>query len=320
MTVTMRMPGETRALRLECAAPGAPCPSSRDCFVLAPFAAPPALRPVLSVESFLPEESAPRREAPLPAVSSEEKDTYCRSLRKLIDTLALTGGKTVLSRAIDLSTQSAAADIFARLCRAYPEAAVFSWRSGADVWLGATPELLLDCSEGRVATMSLAGTRPAGTPGPWDAKNIEEQEIVTRFITGTLASMGLRPEAGERGVRGAGPVEHLCTRVTATLPASVSPLEVACALAPTPAVAGWPREEALRHIAALEPHPREYYAGFFGLLGPASARLFVTLRCMRLSPSGRVRLYAGGGVTPLSSPPAEWEETERKASTLLRFL
>lgn len=46
---------------------------------------------------------------------------------------------------------------------------------------------------------------------------------------------------------------------------------------------------------------------------------FVNLRSMELFPEA-VRLYVGGGITALSDPLAEWEETVLKSRTLLDII
>jgi isochorismate synthase len=42
----------------------------------------------------------------------------------------------------------------------------------------------------------------------------------------------------------------------------------------------------------------------------------VTIRCARIQ-ENRVRLFAGAGIVPASSPAAEWRETGVKLSTML---
>jgi len=63
---------------------------------------------------------------------------------------------------------------------------------------------------------------------------------------------------------------------------------------PTPAIAGFPKEAAIKVIGEVEQHPRAYYAGFLGpIMGEEDVRLFVNLRCMRIL-SNRALLYVGG--------------------------
>ena len=250
----------------------------------------------------------------------EMNEAYRDSLSELIAELKKTGGKTVISRVVSDHTDLSPEEIFARLCAAYPAAAVCQWQADGGRWFAATPELLLHADAERLQTMSLAGTRPANsTTADWSRKNKQEQQMVTDFILSTLRSLNLSPEAQVPCTLQAGPVEHICTRISAPRK-DADPLTVAEALSPTPAVAGLPREESLKRISRIEQHPRAYYAGFFGLLDAEESNFFVTLRCMKLSPSGAVGIYVGGGITADSTPEAEWDETCNKAHTLLSIL
>ncbi len=322
MTFIIRLPGHIEATRYECGAPETFHPG-RKYVVIAEFNKAPVLYPVLCATEFIPTEEQHATEA-VASISScnndADKARYCGGLQRLIKILSKNGGKVVISRIKETHTTLDSSAIFWRLAKAYPEATVYSWDSGKDVWLGATPEVLLQVKNGQLTTMSLAGTRLAHTSSPWDEKNIEEQAIVTRFISDTLFALGMMPEIAGTEVLQAGPVEHLCTMITTKMHSLHSLLEVAEQLSPTPAVSGFPRDMALHEISSIEQHPREYYAGYFGIFTPDEAQLFVTLRCMKLSASGHARIFAGGGITPLSIPEEEWMETENKASTLLNLL
>ena len=47
--------------------------------------------------------------------------------------------------------------------------------------------------------------------------------------------------------------------------------------------------------------------------------LYVNLRCMQIN-QDHISLYIGGGITAASMAEKEWEETQRKAQTLLVVL
>jgi len=73
-------------------------------------------------------------------------------------------------------------------------------------WIGASPELLLEASGNGVKTMALAGTRAAGESREWDCKNLEEQQMVTDFISETLSGNGLDISISPLYTRNAGKV------------------------------------------------------------------------------------------------------------------
>jgi isochorismate synthase len=209
---------------------------------------------------------------------------------------------------------------YERLCVHYPQATVYMvHRAGQSLWMGATPECLVEMQENSVKTMSLAGTRVAGIQGPWGTKEREEQHVVTRDITHMLHVLGCKNLTIEGpNVLNAGPVEHLCSIIHGERNGS-SANEVAQALHPTPAVGGLPRAQAATFIRQREGYDRKFYAGYFGWDSGQRAVYYVNLRCLEWGQNGLL-CYAGGGITAKSKPQEEWEETEQKLKTLERVI
>jgi len=227
--------------------------------------------------------------------------------------------KVVLSRFADvpLPADSRPDLIFEALCSLYPTAFVSLYAiPGVGCWIGASPELLLACRDDRFESMSLAGTRsPQENEHLWQAKEQNEQQIVTRYITQQLRDCGLTVEVGEQETIQAGQVYHLRNTISATGQSGV--FEVVNKLHPTPAVCGYPVAAARAFIRATEAHPRDFYCGFLGPVADnGDADLFVNLRAARLE-NTYARLFLGGGIVQGSNPAAEWLETEAKAATLL---
>lgn len=250
---------------------------------------------------------------------------YALHINMLVERLRRRGGKTVFAVSREVQVDLHPFDIFTRLASAYPDAFVFFWKipDMPEAWIGATPEVLAEASDGLFRTMALAGTRRRGVCDmPWDEKNIEEQGMVRDFILDTCREHGLMPKCTGAFTKSAGPVEHICNVIEASMPQGFDPLSLAVALSPTPAVCGLPRSEALVDIVELEDMARDFYSGWCGVTGAGGrCRLFVTLRCMSLEPSAcRARLFAGGGVTRKSDAAAEWAEVNAKMGTLLSVL
>lgn len=208
--------------------------------------------------------------------------------------------------------------LFRELCQANPGAFVYLVNiPGKALWMGATPELLLESNGKNISTVALAGTRKKKAIGEWGKKEIEEQQWVSRYIRNCLENAGcLNIEESETQTVAAGNVEHLKTTFQAETNGQ-SFLPLLSALHPTPAVCGWPAQEAMEIIRQTEPYPRGFYTGF---LGPFSANgassLFVNLRCIQLLNS-KTLIYAGGGITAESDEASEWKETEMKSRNML---
>ena len=80
-----------------------------------------------------------------------------------------------------------------------------------------------------------------------------------------------------------------------------------------------PVSKSLEFIKGHETHERKYYAGFLGPTHNEAAHLYVNLRCAAVEKS-QLTLYVGGGITSESNIAAEWEESQRKAETLLNII
>ena len=186
------------------------------------------------------------------------------------------------------------------------------------VWMGATPERLITMSGNRLQTMALAGTRPYGSC-EWGNKEKEEQEFVVREIGNTLKQYTASELIKYSDVETicAGHLEHLRTTITAEL--SISPIDAAQALHPTPAVGGVPKQMALDYIGCHEQLDRSLYSGFLGVVSPHQTSLFVNLRCMSIQ-DHMATVYVGGGITEKSNPEGEWQEVLQKANTMGRIL
>ncbi|MCD8310380.1 MAG: isochorismate synthase [Prevotellaceae bacterium] len=234
--------------------------------------------------------------------------------------------KLVLSRALTRPTGNgfSPAGAFLKACRNYPHLFVYLCHTPlSGTWIGSTPEILLSGHHDKWHTVALAGTLPAqegSTLARWDRKNREEQDCVADYLRTLLCRFDDAPcETGPYPVT-AGALAHLQTDFHFRLTRTDRLGELLEALHPTPAVCGLPKAEAFRFICAHEGYDRAYYSGFTGLLDPeGQTDLYVNLRCMQVL-SGRVTLYAGGGILPTSDAEEEWEETGRKMETMGNIL
>jgi isochorismate synthase len=228
--------------------------------------------------------------------------------------------KAILSRVkkVNLDSSKLIA-YFDNLCAKYPNTLVYLASSHHfGTWLGATPEILLKVENNSAETMSLAGTKKSESI-EWSKKEIEEQSIVTEYISAVIQSVNTKA-INKNGpyTYQAGPVFHLKTDFKFDLPQEKI-LPLVKILHPTPAIGGLPVENSLKLIRELEQHNRELYTGFLGLISENQSNLFVNLRSCQVI-KNEAFLYLGGGFTKDSSPLLEWEETENKSNTLTSVL
>ncbi len=252
------------------------------------------------------------------------KEQYLLQLRSLIDEIKSgKAEKVVFSRTLASLplTGLQIFELFKKLCASQPDAFVYvAHLPPYGTWLAATPETLVSGNGHHCRTMSLAGTRAAGTEGEWGKKEQEEQEIVTRYIHEILQKHPVKKlEIQGPFTKNAGRVEHLCTYFNFETD-SRSLISLAASLHPTPAVCGMPTDAAMALIEKYENYSRGYYTGFCGPMNyRLQTALFVNLRCMKITSSANI-LFAGGGITEASIPEKEWNETEIKAGTLLHAM
>ena len=231
--------------------------------------------------------------------------------------------KIVVSRRMELpGARVDMAALFSALAARHPGAFVYCFsHPQIGRWAGASPELLLLRRGRQLRTMALAGTLPYQGEQlyRWDRKNVEEQALVSVFIKDALEKSGAAAVSVSRpGNQLAGPVVHLCSRIEGRIPDGLDMNALLKNLAPTPALCGYPRREAMEFLRSYEGYSREFYGGYLGELNLAAAdtaELYVNIRCLQMTPEG-VFLYAGGGIVPGSEPESEWEETVRKLSAV----
>jgi menaquinone-specific isochorismate synthase len=215
--------------------------------------------------------------------------------------------------------------VLSRLRTAYPDCHLVS----VDGLVGASPELLVSRAGDVVRSHPMAGTAPRGGDPTTDqrlaasllasAKDRAEHQITIDMVHDTLLGWcSYLDYEAEPSVVAVANVQHLATLVEGRLsrPAP-SVLELVAALHPTPAVAGWPRDEAVAWINAHEGFDRSRYAGTVGWVdGRGNGTWAVAVRCAEVDgPTARV--FAGNGVVVDSDPQAELAETQAKLQALL---
>ncbi|WP_200944204.1 aminodeoxychorismate synthase component I [Methylobacterium sp. Leaf399] len=109
-------------------------------------------------------------------------------------------------------------------------------------------------------------------------------------------------------------VHHLVSVVTGTLRAGADALDLLGATFPGGSITGAPKLRAMDIITEIEGDARELYCGAIGAIGfDGSLDTAIAIRTVFMD-GGRAVLQSGGGVTLLSDPAAEYEETLTKAA------
>ena len=256
-------------------------------------------------------------------LESNSKKTHFKLVKKTIKFIkAGKADKVVISHFIKKDiTPSKIGNIYENLTRFYKNAFVYIWHHPkVGLWVGASPEKLININNQIYSTMALAGTQSFAENIVWEKKDIEEQKWVTEYIYKQLSPLSKQIKVSKSYTHKAGHLAHICTDFKGELSDTIVLKDLLNKLHPTPAICGTPKSVAERFILENEGYNRTFYSGFLGELNIASKTdLFVNLRCMQVNDT-TAKLYVGGGITKDSSPDKEWEETINKAEVLGRFL
>jgi isochorismate synthase len=262
-------------------------------------------------------------------------DAYAASVAEAVERI-LAGElrKVVLARTIevDAGRRLDPRRLAHRLRAVNPDAFTFAAPTAAGILVGASPELLVSRFGREVRSNPLAGSAArSGDPAEdrengarllASAKDHEEHTIVVDAIARTLGplcrELSWDPEPVLLETAN---VWHLSTRFHGLLrEPTPGALELVEALHPTPAIAGEPRDDALRAIDELEPFDRGAYAGPVGWVDAnGDGEWAIALRCAELR-EDHATLYAGAGIVAASQPDAEVDETDRKFRAFLDAL
>lgn len=200
--------------------------------------------------------------------------------------------------------------------------------------VSSSPEQFLRVTpEGTVTTRPIKGTRPRGATPEHDAvleaellgsdkERAENLMIVDlmRNDLGRVAVTGSVSVTQLLAVESYAQVHQLVSTVTASLADGVSGVDAVESAFPAGSMTGAPKLSAMTILDRLESGPRGVYSGAFGYFGADGAiDLAMVIRSILIDPSG-ASIGTGGGITALSVPRDEIEETRVKAAALLAAL
>ncbi len=244
--------------------------------------------------------------------------------------------KVVLARDIQVTRKGAgeAFDIGAtlqRLRESYPAAYVFAFQRGRRFFVGATPEQLVRSEHGQVQTMALAGSARRGENEEEDTrigmellqsqKNNSEHAIVVAMVRAALKNhcTGVSVSSTPRLLKLQN-VQHLKTSISGELLPGRCILDLLADLHPTPAVGGFPRQEALAAIRETELLDRGWYAAPLGWINADGHGEFAVALRSGLIDGSEARLFAGCGIVADSDAEAEFAESCLKFQVMLHAL
>ncbi len=197
-------------------------------------------------------------------------------------------------------------------------------------FIGSSPERLFQRDGSRLKTEALAGTIGRGISerednklALWlmsDQKNQYENRLVVEDIVARLSEFSLSMQvANAPELVKLRKVQHLKRTISAEINDDCNDAQLLNILQPTAAIAGLPRMSALDFIIENEPFARGWYSGSVGFVSSGRSEFCVAIRSA-LVMGNKLHLFAGAGIVPGSQPSSEWEELNKKTSTLCTLL
>jgi len=247
---------------------------------------------------------------------SSKKNSYIKFINETIDNIHSSElEKVVCSSVFNVKLKSeSCVEYFKKLIQLNHDAFCYLfYHPKTGVWIGASPEKLLNLNNNVVTTFALAATKKHMNHS-WTDKEFREQKIVEEQIVTDLKAVCTNIEKGALQTIKAGNLYHLKSVIRAQTKKSSS--DLIKLLHPTPAIAGTPKNEAISYINKMENYNRSFYTGFMGLFEKNSCDIYVNIRCAKVV-DDNLTIYVGGGITKDSNASDEWSEIVNKSQTML---
>ena len=152
--------------------------------------------------------------------------------------------------------------------------------------IGSTPELILSVTDNKILSESLAGSNYKDSSNEFisDAKQITEQKIVTDYILDTFKHYSDKIDFNKVPVvKKTSNIDHLCTTISAVINKKVSIFDLIRNLHPTPAIAGFPKSDAMKKIRDIKEN-RGWYGGPIGWIdNNLNGKFFLNIRIIILT-------------------------------------
>ncbi|MCW5547878.1 MAG: anthranilate synthase component I [Opitutaceae bacterium] len=222
-------------------------------------------------------------------------------------------------------------DLYRALRTVNPSPYMFILETGDFAIVGASPEVHVRLTDGRVEIRPIAGTRRRGATPAEDAalerelladekEKAEHLMLVdlARNDIGRVCAFGSVTVPDFMTVERYSHVMHIVSQVEGRIAPDKDAYDLLRATFPAGTVSGAPKVRAMQIITQIEQTQRGFYAGALGYFGyDGNMDTCIMLRTALLK-DGRVYIQAGGGWVADSVPSEEYQETINKASALFK--
>ena len=195
-------------------------------------------------------------------------------------------------------------------------------------FIGATPEKLYNRAKNVFETEALAATRKRGPSLEEDSllqnelfsqkKDLDEFHKVTDFLSNVCKTLCKTASDSSLQIYKTTYMQHLYKTFSGILKDKITDRDIVSLLHPTPALGGYPKEEALLFLKKNEDVSRGWYGSPLGWISSKESFFSVAIRSALVS-QNQLSLYSGVGIVPKTNAEDEWEELETKIFPFTRI-
>lgn len=266
--------------------------------------------------------------------SNWSKEDFTAAVAKIQERiLAGDAYQVVLSQKFSRESSADSLNIYRALRTMNPSPYMFYLKTGAEILIGASPEMLVRCRGKNLEYRPIAGTRKRGANESEDIRLGEEMRADIKEVSehtmlvdlgrndlGRIAEFGSVRVEELMKIERYSHVQHLVTSLKAELRSGFDRFDALASCFPAGTVSGAPKVSAMQIISELEPTTRGIYAGTVGYIDYANnLDTCIAIRTIEMQ-NDSVSLQVGAGVVADSVPELEYEETLNKGRALFRAI
>lgn len=281
-------------------------------------------------------EPAPKTLSPaeLKVSSNYTKEQFCEMVEKCREHI-INGdiSQIVVSQRFEAENPPEPFDVYRMLRSTNPSPYLYYFDHKDYCIAGASPEMLVSVTDGKVLNKPIAGTYPRGATAEQDIKF--EQELLNdpkeraehtmlvdlgRNDVGRVSKPGTVKVSEFMRVERYSKVMHLVSDVEGELSDDKTAVDALMSVLPAGTLSGAPKVKAMEIIDELENVKRGLYGGTVGYMAwNGDIDTCIAIRTV-LFRNGKAYVQAGAGIVYDSVPETEYEETRRKAAAVLNAL
>ncbi len=289
---------------------------------------------VLSAKVSPPLLFAARQVNDLPVTPNMTREEYLEMTRRMQEYIAAGDiFQVVPSQRFCVDFSRGAIDLYRTLRLINPSPYMFCLEFADFAVVGASPEVHVRCTDGKVEIRPIAGTRPRRADPQEDlamereliadAKERAEHVMLVdlaRNDIGRVCEFNTVKVTDFMVIERYSHVMHIVSQVEGRLAAGKTSFDAMRATFPAGTISGSPKVRAMQIIAELEPTARATYAGAVAIFSySGNLDSCITIRTILLK-DGKAYVQAGGGLVADSTPEGEYQESVNKAKAGLRAL